>query len=156
MNLIVNKIETSEQKSSVFVTRFESSSDGIKSTTSKIADVGGVLIEEVLSEPEQEKDSPQGDVVIEEITEYEGKCLIRKFEFHAKPNWDANSCYNNINNFEPQNGRECTSHTRRKHCSKSLLLFFCSVTRTATSTLHIVIFILCHKNEMLQKIHNFA
>lgn len=57
----------------MFVTRFESSSDGIKSTTSKIADVEGVLIEEVLSEPEQEKESPQGDVTIEEVKETEGK-----------------------------------------------------------------------------------
>lgn len=60
-------IETSEAKSTVFVTRFESSSDGIKSTTSKIADVEGVLIEEVLSEPEQEKEAPQFDVTIEEV-----------------------------------------------------------------------------------------
>lgn len=52
------------------MTRFESSEDGIKSTTSKIADVEGVLIEEVLSEPEQqEKGLPQGDVTIEEIRE---------------------------------------------------------------------------------------
>lgn len=55
------------------MTRFESSADGIKSTTSKIADVEGVLIEEVLSEPELEKESPQGDVTIEEIKETEGK-----------------------------------------------------------------------------------
>lgn len=68
-------IETSEQKSTVFVTRFESSDDGIKSTTSKIADVDGVLIEEVLSEPEQEIEKPQGDVVIEEVHE-EGKSII--------------------------------------------------------------------------------
>lgn len=53
----------------MFVTRFESSDDGIKSTTSKIADVDGVLVEEVLSEPEQEKEKPQGDVVIEEVRE---------------------------------------------------------------------------------------
>lgn len=55
------------------MTRFESSPDGIKSTTSKIADVEGVLIEEVLSEPEQEKELPQGDVIIEEVQETEGK-----------------------------------------------------------------------------------
>lgn len=60
----------------MFVTRFESSPDGIKSTTSKIADVEGVLIEEVLSEPEQEKETPQSDVVIEEITETEGKTTL--------------------------------------------------------------------------------
>lgn len=53
------------------MTRFESSPDGIKSTTSKIADVEGVLIEEVLSEPEQEKKSTQQDVVIEEIQDGE-------------------------------------------------------------------------------------
>lgn len=80
---LLQKIETSEQKSPVFVTRFESSPDGIKSTTSKIADVEGVLIEEVLSETEQEKETPQGDVIIEEIKETEGKntcdhlCLFR-------------------------------------------------------------------------------
>lgn len=51
------------------MTRFESSEDGIKSTTSKIADVEGVLIEEVLSEPEQEKGIPHGDVTIEEVRE---------------------------------------------------------------------------------------
>lgn len=67
---IIQFIETSE-KSPVFVTRFESSSDGIKSTTSKIADVEGVLIEEVLSEPEQEKESAPQDVTIEEV--FEGK-----------------------------------------------------------------------------------
>ncbi|XP_031619550.1 titin-like isoform X6 [Contarinia nasturtii] len=63
--------ETSDQKSTVFVTRFESSADGIKSTTSKIADVEGVLIEEVLSEPEQEKVVQQGDVFIEEVRDTE-------------------------------------------------------------------------------------
>lgn len=73
---MTKKIETSEQKSTVFVTRFESSADGIKSTTSKIADVEGVLIEEVLSEPEQEKETPQSDVVIEEVKETEGKIIL--------------------------------------------------------------------------------
>lgn len=53
------------------MTRFESSDDGIKSTTSKIADVEGVLIEEVLSEPEREKEVPQSDVTIEEVREGE-------------------------------------------------------------------------------------
>lgn len=61
--------ESSEQKSTVFVTRFESSEDGIKSTTSKIDDIEGVLVEEVLSEPEREKELPHGDVTIEEIPE---------------------------------------------------------------------------------------
>lgn len=64
---VIKNTESSEQKSTVFVTRFASSEDGIKSTTSKIADVEGVLIEEVLSEPEQEKGLPQGDVTIEEF-----------------------------------------------------------------------------------------
>lgn len=65
--MVITNVETSEQKSTVFITRFESSDDGIKSTTSKIADVDGVLVEEVLSEPEQEREKPQGDVVIEEV-----------------------------------------------------------------------------------------
>lgn len=68
-NHIWPNIETSEQKSTVFVTRFESSDDGIKSTTSKIADVDGVLIEEVLSETEQEQVKLHGDVIIEEVRE---------------------------------------------------------------------------------------
>lgn len=68
---MLQNIETNDQKAPVFVTRFETSADGIKSTTSKIADVEGVLIEEVLSEPEQEKESRQGDVVIEEVQEGE-------------------------------------------------------------------------------------
>ncbi|XP_031619547.1 titin-like isoform X4 [Contarinia nasturtii] len=67
----IDEPETSDQKSTVFVTRFESSADGIKSTTSKIADVEGVLIEEVLSEPEQEKVVQQGDVFIEEVRDTE-------------------------------------------------------------------------------------
>lgn len=57
------------------MTRFESSEDGIKSTTSKIADIEGVLVEEVLSEPEQEKKTPQTDVVIEEVPE-DGKIFF--------------------------------------------------------------------------------
>lgn len=69
-------IETSEPKSTVFVTRFESSSDGIKSTTSKIADVEGVLIEEVLSEPEHEKETPQFDVTIEEVKDIDGEISL--------------------------------------------------------------------------------
>lgn len=62
----------------MFVTRFETSTDGIKTTTSKIADVEGVLIEEVLSETEQdkEKETPQGDVTIEEVKEIEGKIKL--------------------------------------------------------------------------------
>lgn len=70
--------ESSEQKSTVFVTRFESSEDGIKSTTSKIDDIEGVLVEEVLSEPEREKDKPHGDVTIEEIPE-EGEICSPNF-----------------------------------------------------------------------------
>lgn len=71
--------ETDEQKSTVFVTRFESSADGIKSTTSKIADVEGVLIEEVLSEPEQEQVSPQRDVIIEEVID-EGEQFVENIQ----------------------------------------------------------------------------
>lgn len=59
------------------MTRFESSADGIKSTTSKIADVEGVLIEEVLSEPEQEKESPRiDDVTIEEVKDTDGEIFL--------------------------------------------------------------------------------
>lgn len=92
----ISNIETSEQKSTVFVTRFETSDDGIKSTTSKIADVDGVLIEEVLSEPEQEKEKPQGDVVIEEVQE-EGENLIfhnilNQFQPFSNAKLQENSC----------------------------------------------------------------
>lgn len=69
------------------MTRFESSEDGIKSTTSKIADVEGVLIEEVLSEPEQERGKPLGDVTIEEVRE-EGEnfssIIIFQYKFKKK------------------------------------------------------------------------
>lgn len=63
------------------MTRFESSEDGIKSTTSKIADVEGVLIEEVLSEPEREKETPKGDVTIEEVRE-EGEIFLQSMYIH--------------------------------------------------------------------------
>lgn len=90
---MLQNIETSEQKSPVFVTRFESSPDGIKSTTSKIADVEGVLIEEVLSEPEQEKERHHGEVVIEEVQE--GEKIVhsyRKIRFEQSLKWKKNCC----------------------------------------------------------------
>lgn len=67
------------------MTRFESSDDGIKSTTSKIADIDGVLVEEVLSEPEQENVKLQGDVVIEEVRE-EGENKFFTYIFTIKSN----------------------------------------------------------------------
>lgn len=67
--------EAEEPKSSVFVTRFETTSDGIKTTNTKVSDIEGVLVEEVLSEPEQEKPNVHTDVVIEEVDELEGKRL---------------------------------------------------------------------------------
>lgn len=60
----------------MFVTRFETTADGIKSTNTKVSDVEGVLVEEVLSEPEQEKPATQTDVVIEEVLETEGKLML--------------------------------------------------------------------------------
>lgn len=54
------------------MTRFESSPDGPKSTSTKITDIEGVLVEEVLSEPEQEQQTQQHDVFIEEVLETEG------------------------------------------------------------------------------------
>lgn len=62
------------------MTRFESTSDGIKSTSTKVSDVDGVLVEEVLSEPEQEKPTEQTDVVIEEVYEPDGKQLSNRFK----------------------------------------------------------------------------
>lgn len=57
------------------MTRFETSADGPKATSTKITDVQGVLVEEVLSDTEQE-DSTQPDtseVTIEEVIDTEGK-----------------------------------------------------------------------------------
>lgn len=79
------------------MTRFETSPDGIKSTTSKIADVEGVLIEEVLSEPEQEAEIRKGDVVIEEVREdgekYFSVILFNLNFFNARV-YNKNSCIN--------------------------------------------------------------
>lgn len=58
------------------MTRFETTGDGIKSTSTKVSEVGGVLVEEVLSETEQEKPVTQTDVVIEEVLESEGKLML--------------------------------------------------------------------------------
>lgn len=73
-----------ETKSTTFVTRFESSPDGIKTTNTKIVDLDGVLVEEVLSEPEQEKPIEQGDVLIEEVVEPIGKHNLIAFGCHLK------------------------------------------------------------------------
>lgn len=58
------------------MTKFETTADGIKSTSTKVSDVEGVLVEEFLSESEQEKLVTQTDVVIEEVLETEGKLMF--------------------------------------------------------------------------------
>lgn len=88
-------IETEEQSSTVFVTRFEASPDGPKATSTKVTDVQGVLVEEVLSEPEQEESSvpDTSEVTIEEVIDTEGKsyCTI------------GNGNYAMIDVYQPQN-----------------------------------------------------
>lgn len=57
-------------KPSTFVTTFETSADGkIKSKSTKVTDNEGVLIEEVLSEPEETVNKGDADVFIEEVTD---------------------------------------------------------------------------------------
>lgn len=77
------------------MTRFESSEDGIKSTTSKIDDIEGVLVEEVLSEPEREKEIPHGDVTIEEVPE-EGEIYSPNFVHILAYFANLRTCINNI------------------------------------------------------------
>lgn len=88
-------IETEEQSSTVFVTRFEASPDGPKATSTKVTDVQGVLVEEVLSEPELEESTvpDTSEVTIEEVIDTEGKlyCTIGN-EIHAI-----------IDKYQPQN-----------------------------------------------------
>lgn len=76
------------------MTRFETTGDGIKTTSTKVSDIEGVLVEEVLSEPEQEKPVSQTDVVIEEVLETEGRLTLTDIHIiliplhiqHAKSN----------------------------------------------------------------------
>lgn len=57
-----------DTKPTTFVTTFETSSDGnIKSKSTKITDNEGVMIEEVLSEPEETVKKDDADVFIEEV-----------------------------------------------------------------------------------------
>lgn len=57
-------------KPTTFITTFATSADGnIKSKSTKITDNEGVLIEEVLSEPEESVVKGDADVLIEEVKE---------------------------------------------------------------------------------------
>lgn len=57
-----------------FVTTFTSGADGIKSTSKKVTQSENVVVEEVLSEPEHEKEAVVSNVEIEEVEDdIEGK-----------------------------------------------------------------------------------
>lgn len=58
-----------EPKTTTFITTFSSSDDGIKSTSRKVTQSENVVVEEVLSEPEQEKEQIVSNVQIEEVTD---------------------------------------------------------------------------------------
>lgn len=68
-------IHSDEPKSTTFVTTFESSPGGIKSTSRRVTQSDNVVVEEVLSEPEQEKEAVVSNVLIEEVDDNtEGNC----------------------------------------------------------------------------------
>lgn len=69
----VFKTRLDEPKTTTFITTFESSADGIKSTSKKVTQSENVVVEEVLSEPEQEKEANTSNVEIEEVEDDEGK-----------------------------------------------------------------------------------
>lgn len=72
MNFILD-----EPKTTTFITTFSSSEDGIKSTSRKLTQSENVVVEEVLSEPEQEKEAIVSNVEIEEVDDdVEGKLFL--------------------------------------------------------------------------------
>lgn len=67
MNINQFVYRTSDEQKPTFVTTFESGPDGIKSTSRKFTQSDNVVVEEVLSEPEQEKEAVVSNVEIEEV-----------------------------------------------------------------------------------------
>lgn len=86
-------IRLDEPKSTAFVTTFESGPDGIKSTSRKVTQSENVIVEEVLSEPEQEKEAVSGNVVIEEIQDEEEGKSTQHSRYQIKINTTPHSTY---------------------------------------------------------------